>query len=222
MLVSRRRNAPQRPSSSELDALAGHPVFCSEFKYRRGVQIFGEGEAVEYFFQIKSGTVRSYKMLADGRRQIMAFHLPGDIFGVESGALHRFAAEAIVETNVWLTARQNVVDEKHGLAVAANRILKLVTSNLQHAEIHTLLLGRKTSIERVAAFLIEMDLRLSSPDVLRLPMKRRDIADYLGLRLETVSRSLSELRDRGILTFIGQCQREIILLDRKKLAEFNC
>lgn len=84
-----------------------------------------------------------------------------------------------------------------------------------------LLLGRKTAIEKVAAFLIEMDVRLTAAGVMSLPMNRRDIADYLGLTLETVSRALSELRDRDILSFIGQSQRQILLRDRAKLTEFD-
>ncbi|MET4091133.1 helix-turn-helix domain-containing protein [Bradyrhizobium sp. S3.5.5] len=221
MLVRTQENASRRSGSSELNALAGHAVFCSEFKYHRGSEIFGEGEPLEYLYQVKSGAVRSYKLLADGRRQIMAFHLPGDIFGVENGAVRRFTAEATVETTVRLTIRQNVVDEELGLAAATNNILKLVTSNLQHAETHMLLLGRKTSIEKVAAFLIEMDVRLSAAGVLNLPMNRRDIADYLGLTLETVSRALSQLRDRDILAFIGHSHREIMVRDRAKLAMFD-
>jgi CRP/FNR family nitrogen fixation transcriptional regulator len=80
-----------------------------------------------------------------------------------------------------------------------------------------LLLGRKTSLERVAAFLIEMDKRLAAADVMALPMSRRDIADYLGLTLETVSRALSRLHELGILGFIGTNQRQIVLLDRLQL-----
>ena len=84
-----------------------------------------------------------------------------------------------------------------------------------------LLLGRKTSLERVAAFLIEMDRRLTAAGVLALPMSRRDIADYLGMTLETVSRSLSHLRALGILGFIDKNQRHIVLLDRQQLAGFD-
>jgi len=84
-----------------------------------------------------------------------------------------------------------------------------------------LLLGRKTSLERVAAFLLEMDERLAHPDVLSLPMNRRDIADYLGLTLETVSRALSSLRDKKVLLFDGPTRRKVVLLDRKRLAELN-
>ena len=81
-----------------------------------------------------------------------------------------------------------------------------------------LLLGRKTSIERVAAFLIEMDKRLTAAHVMALPMSRRDIADYLGLTLETVSRALSRLHGLGVLGFTGNSQRQIVLLDRNRLA----
>ncbi|TFV80409.1 cyclic nucleotide-binding domain-containing protein [Bradyrhizobium frederickii] len=221
MLVMTQEKAPQRSGSSGLNALAGHAVSCSEFKYQRGTEIFGEAEPVDYLYQVKSGAVRCYKMLADGRRQIMAFHLVGDIFGVENGGVHRFTAEAIVETTVSLTDRLNVVGEEGGRAAGTNNVLRLVTSNLQHAETHMLLLGRKTAIEKVAAFLVEMDARLSAAGVLNLPMNRRDVADYLGLTLETVSRALSQLRERDVLTFTGRSHRQIILRDRARLAEFD-
>ena len=97
----------------------------------------------------------------------------------------------------------------------------MTTSNLQHAEDHMLLLGRKTSLERVAAFLLEMDKRLTAAGIMALPMSRRDIADYLGLTLETVSRALSRLHGFGTLGFIGNTHRQIVLLDRPQLASFD-
>jgi CRP/FNR family nitrogen fixation transcriptional regulator len=100
-------------------------------------------------------------------------------------------------------------------------LLYMTTDNLQHAEDHMLLLGRKTSLERVVAFLLEMDRRLTAAGIIALPMCRRDIADYLGLTLETVSRALSKLHGSGILGFLGTNQRQIILLDRQKLANLN-
>lgn len=222
MLVRIQANADQRPNSKELNALAGRDVFCSQFKYRRGTEIFGEAEPSEYLYQVVAGAVRSYKLLSDGRRQINAFHLPGDIFGVQDGDTHRFTAEAIVATTIRLTRRQTMFEggERHE-AAAANNVLKLVTRSLQHAEDHMLLLGRKTSLEKVAAFLVEMDRRLTSAGEMILPMSRRDIADYLGLTLETVSRALAILKDQGALTFSGQTQRQIALLDRSRLAELN-
>ncbi|UGY05268.1 helix-turn-helix domain-containing protein [Bradyrhizobium quebecense] len=196
-------------------------VSLSEFTYKRGTEIYGEKESAEYVYQVKSGAVRSYKLLADGRRQIGAFHLAGDIFGLENSASHRFTAEAIIETTVRLIRRQSLeLVADHDLVVARN-LLSMTTTSLQHAEDHMLLLGRKTSLERVAAFLIEMDKRLTAAGIMALPMSRRDIADYLGLTLETVSRALSRLHELGILGFIGSTQREIVLLDRVQLAHLD-
>ena len=83
------------PVEGYLAALAGERVICSEFQYRGQTEIFGEGEPAEYVYQITRGAVRTYKLLSDGRRQINAFHLPGDMFGLENGEVHRFTAEAI-------------------------------------------------------------------------------------------------------------------------------
>ena len=105
--------------------------------------------------------------------------------------------------------------------LGAQNLLDLVTRNLRHAENHILLLGRKTSLERVAAFLLEMDERQDHPNVMMLPMSRRDIADYLGLTLETVSRALSILRDNELLRFHGTTQRQLVLLNRIRLGQVD-
>jgi CRP/FNR family transcriptional regulator, nitrogen fixation regulation protein len=168
-----------------------------------------------------SGAVRSYKLLSDGRRQIGAFHLPGDVFGLESGAAHRLAAEAIIDTTVRLVKRRSLEQAASSDVNVARRLWAITAGELRHAEDHMLLLGRKTSLERVAAFLLEMDKRLTAAGVMALPMSRRDIADYLGLTLETVSRALSRLHELGILGFIGNTQRQIVLLDRHQLASLD-
>jgi CRP/FNR family nitrogen fixation transcriptional regulator len=217
-----RNNATgSRPVDGHLAALAGERVFCSEFKYRRGTEVFGEGEDAIYVYQIISGAVRTYKLLSDGRRQINSFHLPGDIFGIENGASHRFSAEAVVETRVRITRRRALFETMTKRLEGGADVLSLITRNLQHAENHMLLLGRKTALERVAAFLLEMDERLDHPNVMALPMSRRDIADYLGLTLETVSRALSTLRDEEMLRFDGSTQRQVVLLDRRGLASLD-
>jgi CRP/FNR family nitrogen fixation transcriptional regulator len=196
-------------------------VAASEFNYKKGVEIYGEKEPAEYVYQVTSGVVCTYKLLSDGRRQIGAFHLIGDVFGFENNGLHRFTAEAIVDTALRLVRRRSLELVAERDVSVANNLLNLTTSNLRHAEDHMLLLGRKTALERVAAFLLEMDLRLTAAGVLALPMCRRDIADYLGLTLETVSRALSNLHERGILGFIGANQRQIVLLDRPQLASLD-
>lgn len=97
----------------------------------------------------------------------------------------------------------------------------MTTDNLQHVENHMLLLGRKTAQERVAAFLLEMNGRVAAPGVMALPMSRRDIADYLGLTLETVSRALSEFRRKGYPRFLGHTQRQIVVLNAAGLTELD-
>lgn len=196
-------------------------VSLNEYTYKKGNEIYGEKEPAEYVYQVKSGAVRSYKLLSDGRRQIGAFHLAGDIFGLENGTNHRFTAEAVVDTTVRLIKRQSLETVAETDAMVAKNLLSMTTINLQHAEDHMLLLGRKTSLERVAAFLLEMDKRLTAAGVMALPMSRRDIADYLGLTLETVSRAISHLHELGSLGFIGNNQRQIVLLDRERLASLD-
>src|SRR5215470_11582452 len=222
MFVNLNCNPAYRPRFlGELGSLPQSEIALSEFKYRRGAEIFGEAEPAEYVYQVVDGAVRSYKLLSDGRRQIGAFHLVGDIFGLENGAVHRFTAEAVVDTTVRLVKRVSLEHVAQTDALVARDLLNMTTSNLQHAEDHMLLLGRKTSLERVAAFLLEMDRRLTAAGVMALPMSRRDIADYLGLTLETVSRALSCLHEKGILGFLGQTQRQIVLLDRHELAKLD-
>jgi CRP/FNR family nitrogen fixation transcriptional regulator len=203
-------------------AIAVDPdCFLGSYCYKEDSQIYGENDPAEYLYQIVDGAVRSYKMLSDGRRQIGVFHLRGDVFGFENGPIHRFTAEAVVETRVRFMKRRS-------LEVAANRdlllvhdLLNMTTSHLRHAEDHMLLLGRKNATERVAAFLLEMDRRLMQAGFLSLPMSRRDIADYLGLTIETVSRALSYFQSEQILDFLDAKQRQIVLLDRKRLGDFN-
>lgn len=196
-------------------------VSLNEFSYKKGTEIFGEKEPADYVYQVVTGAVRSYKLLSDGRRQIGAFHLTGDIFGLEIGSDHRFTAEAIIDTTVRLMKRRSLERVAESDVTVARNLLSMTTTNLRHAEDHMLLLGRKTSLERVAAFLIEMDRRSTAAGVLALPMCRRDIADYLGLTLETVSRALSRLHSLDVLDFVGNTQRQIVLQDRTKLASFD-
>jgi len=212
-----------KPVSSQPYKLARQDAFRSEFKVRSGSKLFGGGEPADYVYQIREGAVRGYKRLSDGRRQIGAFHMPGDIFGVEDGKVHRFTAEAIVNTTVWVTKRRSLFARLAKRDIpAANNVRGLVTKALERAENHLLLLGRQNSLEKVAAFLLEIDRRLEQPHVMVLPMGRRDIADYLGMTVETVSRALSMLRDERILSFRGTNHREIVLHDRPKLAERVC
>ena len=196
-------------------------VSLGEFTYQKGKEIYGEKEPADYVYLVMQGAVRRHKLLSDGRRQIGGFHIEGDMFGLENGETHRFTAEAIVQTTVRLIRRESLEHVAQNDAVVFRDLLNLTTSTLAHAENHLLLLGRKTALERVAAFLLEMDERTAAVGVLSLPMTRRDIADYLGLTLETVSRAVSEFRREGMLAFAGRTHREITVLDRQRLAQFR-
>jgi CRP/FNR family nitrogen fixation transcriptional regulator len=209
---------PGDAASSAL--LSGHPeLVATEFTYGRGECIFGEGEPAEYVYQVVRGAVRSYRLLSDGRRQIGAFHLIGDIFGLESGPSHRLTAEAIVETTVRMVKRRSLEAAAKSDVAVACKLWAMTAGELRHAEDHMLLLGRKTAAQRVATFLLEMDKRLAVTGQFALPMSRCDIADYLGLTLETVSRTVSQFNDEGVLALAGA--RQIRLRDRARLAAMD-
>lgn len=215
-----RRPAPPSPTPGDpFRALDHIGLPATEFHYRREEEIYGEDEPADYVYQVFSGAVRSYKLLSDGRRQIGAFHLPGDVFGLASGKTHRLTAEAIADTRVRIIRRDSLEQVAEADAGIACRLWSITADSLRHAEDHMLLLGRKTAVERVAAFLLEMDRRLTSAKMLALPMSRRDIADYLGLTLETVSRTLSQLHAQGVLDFSGA--RQIALRNRHSLQRMN-
>jgi len=219
MIVRNSANSTSaKPVPCGLTALTCEAAFQNDHKYSRGAQIFWEGKSAEYIYQIRDGAVRSYKQLSDGRRQICAFYLAGDIFGVETDDLHRFTAEAITDTTVWIAKRHGMFEGRDNDLASTKNAFELLLQDLQRAQNQLLVLGRETALERVVYFLFEMDRRLKKPTVIILPMRRRDIADYLGLSLETVSRSLAVLRDQGIISVEGQ-RREVIIKDRKKLAQ---
>ena len=201
-------------------ALTGHAgLVATEFSYKKEEEIYGEHEPAEYVYQVIRGAVRTYKLLSDGRRQIGAFHLPGDVFGLESGMSHRLAAEAIIDTTVRLVKRRSL-EQAAGIDVqVARKLWTMTAGDLRHAEDHMLLLGRKSAMERVANFLLEMDRRLAVAGMMALPMCRRDIGDYLGLTLETISRALSQLHNEGVLGFSGA--RQIILRNRQRLRNMD-
>lgn len=208
--------ALSRPATDQFCAIASHArLVATEFTYKKDEEVFGEAEPAEYVYQVIRGAIRNYKLLSDGRRQIGAFHLPGDVFGLEFGPSHRLAAEAIIDTTVRLVKRLGLEQAATTHAAVARDLWTITAVTLCHAEDHMLLLGCKTAMERVATFLLEMDRRLAVAGMIALPMCRRDIGDYLGLTLETVSRALSRLHDEGVVGFSGA--RQIVIHNRQRL-----
>ena len=188
--------------------------------FAKGEELFAEGEAADFFYQVVSGTVRVCKLLSDGRRQIDAFQLAGDIFGLENGAEHRFTAEAVEETVVLAFRRGRFTSLLHDNPAFGDQLMTSMIASLERAQDHMVLLGRKTAQEKIATFLLDMAGRLAKGDRLDLPMQRTDIADHLGLTIETVSRTLTQMVRDGLIK-LGAAGRTITLTDKLALQQLN-
>jgi len=199
-----------RPETSA-SVLSGMPM-----TYPRSAEIYGEGEAFTHIYQVVSGVVRIAKLLPDGRRQISGFYLPGDIFGFEADEIHNFSAEAVVQAKLVAFRWQSLIATGTRSIGFFHELLNVAMKDLRHTQAQLLVVGRKSALERVAAFLLEMSERSATSDLVELPMPRHDIADYLGLTLETVSRMFAELKDLGAIALEGA--RRVRLLDRDRLA----
>jgi len=186
--------------------------------FARNAEIYGENEPAEYLYKVVSGSVRTYKVLNDGRRQIGAFYLPGDVFGLEIGDEHTFSAEAVVDSKVLVIKRSALVTLADRDTDVARQLWTMTASELQRVQDHILLLI-KTAQERVAGFLLEMASRGPAGNEIDLPMSRQDIADYLGLTIETVSRTLTQLENSA--TIAVPSSRRIVLRNRAALNRLN-
>jgi CRP/FNR family nitrogen fixation transcriptional regulator len=183
--------------------------------FAKDQQIFLQGERADNVYSVVGGAVRSSKLLRDGRCQIIAFHLPNDLFGFDFSDTHTVTVEAIAKTDVIVASRRELVRQATAHADVAEQFWRLTARQLDRADNYLLSLGRRTATERVAAFLIEMDDRIGGKEILPLPMSRTDIGDHLGLTIETVSRTLNALHSKGIIEAAGT--RDIVLRDRKRL-----
>ena len=190
----------------------------ASMSFARNAEIYGEGEPADYLYKVVSGTVRTYKVLNDGRRQIGAFYFPGDIFGLETGDEHVFSAEAIIDSKVLVIKRSAVVSLAARDNEVARQLWALTGRELQRVQDHILLLI-KTAQERVVSFLLEMAARMPAGKAVELPMSRQDIADYLGLTIETVCRTLSQLEDTAAIELPSS--RRIVLRNRTALCRLN-
>jgi CRP/FNR family nitrogen fixation transcriptional regulator len=183
-------------------------------------EIFGEGDPADFLFEVLSGAVRTFKLLSDGRRLIDAFHVPGDIFGIEAGCEYRFSAEAIKVTTVRATRRRNLATLGRSEPETSSRLVSAVMQSLERAQNHMLLLGRKTAREKIASFLLSFADRIAGAKTLELPMSRTDIADHLGLTIETVSRTLTQF-EREKLIELPSTRRVIALRNLTALRQLD-
>jgi CRP/FNR family nitrogen fixation transcriptional regulator len=185
--------------------------------FARNMEIYGENESADYLYKVVSGVVRTYKLLNDGRRQIGSFYLPGDIFGLEIGDEHTSSAEAVAVSKIQVIKRSAVIALAGRDKEVARQLWSLTATELRRAQDHIMLL-LKTAQERVVGFLLEMAERNLASEF-DLPMSRQDIADYLGLTIETVSRTLTQLANSGAIAV--PTSRHIVLRRRGALNRMN-
>ena len=209
-----RDGLPRGPQAtgSALD-LMGAPI-----PFARNAEIYGEDEAAEYLYKVVSGAVRTYRVLHDGRRQVGAFVFPGDMFGLEAGATHAASAEAIADSVVLVIKRSAVIALAERDPEVARQLWTLTAKELGRAQNHMMVLVRNAQ-ERIASFLLEMAERAPGADSVELPMSRQDIADYLGLTIETVSRTLTQLEAEAAIALPSS--RRVLLRNRSALKELN-
>ena len=196
----------------ELEVLSQPVVFAAK------ESLFAQGEAANSVFNVTGGIVRLYKLLPDGRRQIVGFALAGDFLGLALAERYGVSAEAITEVTACRFSRlafSRYIDAKPHLL---RRLHEFAGHELSLAQDQMVLLGRRSAEERLAAFLVGMRERLERLGhrsvTLPLPMSRQDIADFLGLTIETVSRTITKMAKGRLLLVVPDGVR---LLDMPRL-----
>lgn len=187
----------------------------------RDEEIVAQGDPARYCYQVVSGCVRTVKLMEDGRRQVGEFLFPGDLFGWEALDEHDFAAEAVTPVTLRRYPRHSIEARADRDRDFARRLREITAGQLRAGRERMVLLGRKTASERIASFLVEMAGRMNSNGTasIELPMGRADIADYLGLTIETVCRGLTQLRRHGTITVE---RAKIVICDRSALGAAGC
>jgi CRP/FNR family transcriptional regulator, nitrogen fixation regulation protein len=215
---SMNRNVQSRPPVAS-HALSGSlELMGAPMPFGRNEEIYGEGEPADYLYKVVSGTVRTYRVLSDGRRQVGAFYLPGEVFGLELTDQHTFSAEAITDTRILVIKRSAVAALAARDNEVARQLWALTGRELHRVQDHLMLLIQNAQ-ERVAGFLLEMAERIPAGNEVVLPMSRQDIADYLGLTIETVSRTLTQLATTAAIDL--PTSRRIVLRNRSALSRLN-
>jgi CRP/FNR family nitrogen fixation transcriptional regulator len=187
---------------------------------RRGQEICGQGRPAETWYCVLSGAARRYVIRLDGRRQIVDLLLPGDCFGFSAGGDYDFAVEAVADGTVvagYPRRRAEMLADSDPRV--SREIRQAAFEALSRLQSQLLIVGRITALEKVGSFILEMAARLSraSSRSVALPVSRYDIADYLAVSVETVSRSLTDLKHRGVIRMSGT--RTLEIMDRDALED---
>ena len=211
-----------KPGSATESSLGALENFSTIARFERGEPIYRNGEAAEYWYRILAGAGRKCALTYDGTRQIVDFLRPGDLFGYDAHDTHSFSVEALVSGTVvarYCRLRAEKLADSDPLI--ARTVRELAFESVGRVQSRILILGRSTALGRVGSFLLETADRFTteSGSPVTLPMSRYDIADYLSMAVETVSRALTILRERGIIQFEGvRCVR---ICDRDTLKRAN-
>jgi CRP/FNR family nitrogen fixation transcriptional regulator len=197
-------NAPTKPHAETADLMAQMGV---RMTFAKDEEIYGQDEDADLIYRVISGSVRTSRVLSDGRRQIGGFYDADEIFGIEAGSTHRYGAEAVSDC-VILVLKASALRAAAGEDAYQRLVWAATNQELDRTQEHLLLLGRKTACERVASFLLGLADRRRT-EAVNLPMGRQDMADYLGLTIETVSRMLTQLQGALVVEFAGTRQFRI-------------
>jgi len=184
-------------------------------RYGRGAMIACEGDSTDYIYLVVSGVVRSCRTYLDGSRGIVAFHLPGDLFGWSGEPTHSLSLEAATDTLVLFFRRKALLAAAIHDSRIASYLLAATTNELRRTQEHSLLMSKSAEC-RVTVFLIDLSTRLEKTNYLDLPMSHHDIADHLGLTIETLSRTITKLDKSGSIAR-SSCRRALILRNRASL-----
>jgi CRP/FNR family nitrogen fixation transcriptional regulator len=187
-------------------------------RYRRGAMIACEGDPTDYIYVVVSGVVRTCRTYRDGSRAIVAFHLRGDLCGWNGELIHLLSLEAATDALLLFTKRSAVLAAATRDGRIATYLLAATTNELRRLQEHSLLLSRLAEC-RVATFLIDLSMRMGSANSLDLPMSHDDIASHLGLKPETLSRSITALEKSGSIARASH--RTLLLRNRASLERMS-
>ncbi len=179
--------------------------------FTRNSTIFSEGDAARYAYKVVSGGVRLCKMMSDGRRQIAEFALPGDYFGIDWLEHHALTAEALTDTTAICYSRTRLDRLGEENSQVRAELFSTLRHDLWAAQNHLVILGRQSARERVGSFLVQLLDRNKRFErcIIALPMTRQDMADYLGLTIETVCRVLTSLKRSHIIDIPNRHQIKV-------------
>jgi CRP/FNR family nitrogen fixation transcriptional regulator len=216
-LMSLAESAPRTAAGPRSGEHSGLEASGERVVVRAGQAIYADGEPATYCYKLVSGGARIVKLISDGRREICEFAVAGDYLGLEAGLTHGCSAEAVVHSVLLRYHRRDVDAILKQNAASAFKVCQILARAVESSRKRAAYLCRMSADERVACFLLDLADRLPDPedDEIELPMARSDIADYLGLATETISRVLTRLKNQGVIALEGT--RGVRLLDREFL-----